>query len=502
MPRPARRARGCQAEEIRSAIERFLASARQPALLEPGEELLPLSGDNFALHARESRLSLQAWSQTRNLVRRVAGIQEEGAGRLELVVERFARKEGRLILVDLSRPAGYDFARRGARLVFRERLRLMLSREFPGWEIAELSTEPDLEHSLSGAYTRALLRKGRYGWAAMAAAPEGGDAAGVLSFGLIWLDYLRRRHEGRMVLEGLILCLPEGSERTTCLRLPYLDAQAARCEVFVYSAEGYASRIDPRDTGNLETHLEVSRRPLEVADPGDIEAVLNLPEVESVHKQDGSLSLRVRGLEFAHAGADGLRFGLRQRVPAPVGRTGEAEQLARELAARRRASGDREDPLYRQNPEAWLESQVRAHLEQIDATLVHAPVYGQVPAFAGGERGVLDLLAVDRRGRLAVLELKASADLHLPLQALDYWMRVKWHLDREEFAEYGYFPGIGLQREAPRLLLISPALEFHPTTETILTFLSPAVDVERIGVGVEWRKRLEVMFRLRGAQRP
>jgi len=114
----------------------------------------------------------------------------------------------------------------------------------------------------------------------------------------------------------------------------------------------------------------------------------------------------------------------------------------------------------------------------------------------------MDLLAVDTSGRLAVLELKATADLHLPLQALDYWMRVKWYLDRDEFAANGYFPGIALRPEAPRLLLISPALEFHPTTEAILGYFAPGVDVERIGLGVEWRKRLRVMFRFRGARQP
>jgi len=136
------------------------------------------------------------------------------------------------------------------------------------------------------------------------------------------------------------------------------------------------------------------------------------------------------------------------------------------------------------------------------APLQQAPVYGQVPAFAGGDRGVLDLLAVERSGRLAVLELKATADLQLPIQALDYWLRVKWHLDRGEFTPNGYFPGIQLRAEPPRLFLVSPALEFHPATETVLSFFAPSIDVERVGVGVEWRKGLEVMFRLRGAERP
>src|SRR5206468_334677 len=104
-----------------------------------------------------------------------------------------------------------------------------------------------------------------------------------------------------------------------------------------------------------------------------------------------------------------------------------------------------------------------------------APVYNQAPAWLGGQRGLIDLLAVDYSGRLTVLELKSSPDIHLPLQALDYWMRVKWHLDREEFSAHGYFPGTVLRKQPPRMLLVSPALDFHPTTESILQFFSSAV---------------------------
>jgi hypothetical protein len=211
----------------------------------------------------------------------------------------------------------------------------------------------------------------------------------------------------------------------------------------------------------------------------------------------------VRGIEFAELQDGAMRFGLADKQAASERHRPEIEQLAAALH-RARAAGapDREHPFYRQFPEAWLESQARAEIETIDATLLREPIYGQVPAFAGGERGILDLLAVDHSGRLAVVELKASADLHLPLQALDYWMRVKWHLDRGEFRSFGYFPGIELRPEAPRLLLVSPALEFHPTSETILDLFAPQIQVERIGLGLEWRKGLQVVFRLTGAQRP
>ena len=133
------------------------------------------------------------------------------------------------------------------------------------------------------------------------------------------------------------------------------------------------------------------------------------------------------------------------------------------------SAADRQNPLYLRHPEAWLESQVRRGIEQIDANFYPAPVYGQVPQFAGGERGVMDLLAADRDARLAVIEVKAVEDIHLPLQALDYWMRVKWHLDRNEFSGRGYFPAIGAwRRRSPRLMLVAPALDFHPSNEVVL----------------------------------
>jgi hypothetical protein len=110
---------------------------------------------------------------------------------------------------------------------------------------------------------------------------------------------------------------------------------------------------------------------------------------------------------------------------------------------------------------------------------------------------VLDLLAVERTGRLVVLELKTSEDIHLPLQSLDYWMRVHWHLERDEFRARGYFPGMELSKESPRLLLIAPSLEFHPTTDVILRCFSPRIPVERIGLGVEWRRKPKVVFRKR-----
>jgi hypothetical protein len=189
-------------------------------------------------------------------------------------------------------------------------------------------------------------------------------------------------------------------------------------------------------------------------------------------------------LEFARYANGELRWGLETKRVVRASNLREIETLACELVRVRSGEAqDRHHPLYTRNPESWLESQVRAHIEQLDPTLSEAPIYGQVPA-------------VDRAGRLAVIELKASADIDLPCQALDYWLRVKWHLDRNEFASNGYFPGTELRADPPRLLLVAPALEFHPSNERILRFFSRQVAVERLGVGLDWQKQLKLMYRM------
>lgn len=287
----------------------------------------------------------------------------------------------------------------------------------------------------------------------------------------------------------------------TALRLKHLHPRAANYKLFIEHADRVDDPVDLSDYGNVHTRLDPCCRPLATAPDSVVDvvsAVAASPGVEQVAKPDGSVSLRVRGLEFARANGSGAVFGLNARRPLDASSLQEALRLAAELGHCRRADPpDRLHPLLLKTPESWLESQVRAGLREVDATLEPAPVYSQAPTLAGMDRGLIDLLAIDHSGRLAILELKASEDIHLPLQGLDYWIRVKWHLDRGEFAERGYFPGRVVRPEAPRLLFVGPALHFHSSIEVVLRYFSPEVDVERIGVGLEWQKQLKVMFRYR-----
>ena len=103
-------------------------------------------------------------------------------------------------------------------------------------------------------------------------------------------------------------------------------------------------------------------------------------------------------------------------------------------------------------------------------------------------------------GQLTVLELKVSEDIHLPIQALDYWMRIHWHAERGEVEHL--FPNITVDRRPPKLLLVAPALSFHPSTDTLLRYFDPDILVERVGVNTAWHEQLKIVLRLRGADTP
>jgi hypothetical protein len=235
-----------------------------------------------------------------------------------------------------------------------------------------------------------------------------------------------------------------------------------------------------------------------------MQRLASLAHVTESEEHGGAISWTVNGLEFARWQHNkGLAFGLERKRKARESNAAEIEALSRELVRFRCATAaDRANPLYLRKPELWLEAQVRRALREVDASLDDKPVYRQAPALTCGDRSVLDLLAADYAGRLAVVELKASEDIHLPLQALDYWVRVHWHAARDDFRSSGYFRGKSIRTQSPRLLLVAPALHFHPTTESLIDHFSPEVEVDTIGLATNWRDQVKVMFRRHRAVRP
>jgi hypothetical protein len=154
-------------------------------------------------------------------------------------------------------------------------------------------------------------------------------------------------------------------------------------------------------------------------------------------------------------------------------------QLVTALRDARHPYGPKQHALFRLQSERWLESLVAADVSMIDERLDATVQYSQVPAFSAADRAMIDVLTTTREGRLAVVELKADEDIHLPLQGLDYWSGVEWHHARGEFPQFGYFPGRELSAEAPLLFLVAPALHVHPQTDVLLRYIAPEIERRR-----------------------
>lgn len=460
---------------------------------------MPLEPERFSVEVRQGKVLLEAWDESRSLVRRVLEIRKETETELALGYRRFGAGQG-IVRILASAKRAPELRREAARSRFADRLRKMLAQQFPGWKVEQLSAERDLEHSFSATTLRAVLRQGQTAWAVAACAEQEGEEAadGALTQGLAWLEHLRRsasRIRSRRLLTGLKLFLPEHHVAGAALRWRFLNRELAQYELFAFSPDDEARRAEEIDYANLATELPLmgSRFPVY---GGLLSQLAKLPAVELVQTASGP-ACRIRGLEFACLTADGPAFGFGEKWRRLTLETlSEAEALAVKIAQIRSAdSSKRHDPFYTAQPERWLESLLAADISALAAELDPAHVYSQVPAMLGGHRGIIDLLAATRAGRLVVIELKASSDPNLPMQALDYWMRVKWHFERGDFRRCGYFPGLELRPEAPWLWLVAPAFAFHPHNEVVLRYLCSDVPIQRLGLNESWREGVQVVYR-------
>ncbi len=488
------------AAELRRALDSVCA-AGVPEVRENGEWLAALDGVQYEVRAQGEAALLHLWSARQNLVRRVVSVAEESPERVVVEVVRFGHaRHARLEFLAVA--TGRE-PRRVDRAQFSDRLRQILTDHFPDETVDSLLTSADLRHSLSGSYTRGLTHRGSEAFAVLAASPneDGATIDGILTFGLIWLQHARDRAK-RHSVSGLRLFLPRGKAAITSHRL---TALAAPQEVELYEYDPLywrVHRIALSDVGNLATWI-VPRREIEqaiaAALPHAERIRLLAPEAICIGVAPATqeVTLRFRGLEFARWRLGAMWFGLGDHQESLTPQKWlSLETLVRQLeTCRHPLASDTKHRLYRAQPERWLETMVAADLARIDPRLDPRQIYTQVPAFSSGDRGIIDLLGTTRDGRLAVLELKAFEDIHLAMQAVDYWLRVRWHHDRDDFRRFGYFPDTPLKPKPPLLYLVAPGFRFHPAIDIVLRYLSPEIEVSRIALAENWRRGLRVVFR-------
>ena len=517
------------AVRLATCIENYLAEHPAAAVLEDGRVVFDMRSAHYSVTESHGRCLLQLWSEERNLIRTVAEVQERSQC-LRLMTRRMGAPKAQALELVPTNERRTPTAREAARRSYQRLLERVLSRHFLGAKVEGFRSAMDLEHSFGPAYVRGRLLRGTAADAVIGVseAESGAIVDGVLTLGILWLDYCRQKGDGRRHFGGLKVVVPEGAWRTTAERMAWLNHAAADFQLYTLNERSEElTQVDFRDTGNLESRLVHAFSAAAVVERcrAGIEQVRALtpeaawPRVEIRPRSATEVALLLHGLEFARVrhGASATSFAREDEVSFGAGANEtplneETEGLCRELLTRlfrsRYPDGVHNDALFRMQPERWLEAELRAGIGELLPGMRGDLLYTQVPALSSGDRGLLDLLTLDRNGRLVVIELKASEDLHLPLQALDYWIRVRaLNADRQvasgagralsAFERQGYFAGAEVSPLEPRLLLAGPALRIHPANEPVLRYFSPQVEWELIAVGEQWRQELKVVFRKR-----
>jgi len=504
-------------ESLSETLQQFLSCAQDAVVVENGATIFDLGESKYSISGEHNKCLLHVWSAERNVVRRVLDLELKNDV-LRLSVQRMGQAKPTKLEICRERDRRTPTAKRAARLAYSHMLERVLMRRFPGWKATALSTGMDLERSFGPIYTRGLLRQGQSGFALLGVNREETQGAidAALTFGILWLDACRQAQAGKLVVEGLKMLVPAGKSAVVRERMVQLNRAAAKWQLYeLDECEDNLKEIDVSDCGNVATRLvhAADESAAQERFASEIATVRELmPEVEIALLSPAEIGFRCHGLEFARArvaqdpesfrSINELVFGLgaEERVFCDKNAS-EFRQLVHAIGEVRHAEGPHDHPLWRLHPERWLESLVVENVSAIEGRLDAGRVYSQVPAFSASDRAMIDVLAVTREGRLAVVELKADEDIHLPLQALDYWSRVAWHHARGEFAQFGYFLGRELSPEKPWLVLVAPALHVHPATDTLLRYISPEVEWMLAGVGEHWREEIKVVFRKRPDKR-
>ncbi|AXC13224.1 hypothetical protein ACPOL_3945 [Acidisarcina polymorpha] len=515
------------AASLTQLLEGFLVDHPRAVVIEGGRVLFDMAVAKYALSAEYGRCILHLWSEEKNLVRTVAAVEAKN-GSLRLQVKRFGQVKPQLLQMVSDRDQRTPTTRTAARTKYLQILERVLGRCFPDYSAEGIRNAMDLEHSFGPAYARGILARGGSAWAVIGVGGDESQATidGVLTLGTLWLAFCREQSGGRRLVEGLKVIVPYGTSEVTRARMAWMNPSLAKWELYELDERSdELTQLDPADQGNLDVRLVHSfdrQTALERAREAIDRVFSMLPQAASGHvevwpRNAAEVAFLLHGLEFARVrrGLAANSFAPRNEITFGAGAnetalTPETEELFAQLVGRllesRHSGGNMRDPLYRLQPERWLESVLRRDLVEIEPQIVSEHIYAQVPAFAAGDRGMLDMLTVDHGGRLLVLELKADEDLHLPLQGLDYWLRVrKLQGDsmqtggRDSLHRYGYFTGLQLADLPPLLHFVAPALRIHPSNETVLRYLSPAIEWTLIALDEHWRERRRVLFRKRSS---
>jgi hypothetical protein len=511
------------ARTSRYELECALLDTESRQLLVGDEITAILDRHNCELSIEWGKLIFAWWNEEHSQSWRVVGYEIDQA-EVRLQVTRGMGLE--TAVLTLRDPVRWRAAREDENLGLDERRKLygellarLLTTKFNGARVQRSTIGGHPAHSVPGGFARLTLRLNQEKVFVIGVnqAESPAEIESIAAAGLIWLANFNEGRNLKQRARQLWFCLPRGHAQTAIERLTLIDLSHLgaifKCFEVDQQNETLMALQPATQDELLNAHPRELKWPASRAVSGYWrERILALaPKLIETRQRPGveGESLFINGLEFARVMTEEkpVRFGVagihrENSPPYPASldesNFSELERLVSEIIKYRSGdSPDRRHPYYRLRGEAWLESLLRRDILTLDPTLDHRFVYSQIPTWRADERSVIDLLTINHEGRLVVIEVKAAEDPQLPLQGVDYWLRIEQARLRREFEKRGMFIGARVSDQSPLLYLVAPRLRFHRTFAAVARCLAPQIEAYQIGVNANWREGVRVHSRER-----
>lgn len=333
----------------------------------------------------------------------------------------------------------------------------------------------------------------------------------LLTTGILWLEKLQGRKKNRV---EKVRILAEKKVSQGLAKLHALLRKNWKSKIEIFEIPSAAS--DAKAPGELRiTNCELQFADLWNEKPKKIQSLENTEisetaqkiislsptEIDVVFTNRGE-TLRYLGLPFARVRkifgqektwfgtGDGGRGGRRQLLNEETFES-FLELIENLKIYRRFDSANKRHAFYQLAPESWLEAILRRNVRRLDANLILSPIHNQFRV----SNDQIDLLALRRDGRLAVIELKTSPDREMIFQAADYWRKIELQRLSGVLQKAGIFGDAKISNQTALVYLVAPMLSFHRDFEFLAQTVSPEIEIARFCLNENWRESLKVVGR-------
>ncbi|MGC2235576.1 MAG: hypothetical protein WA584_05420 [Pyrinomonadaceae bacterium] len=327
----------------------------------------------------------------------------------------------------------------------------------------------------------------------------------LLTSAILWLAKLQNRKQKPV---ETVWILSEKKQAKNLLKLHALLKENWKARIFIKEISRKGAKAQSEESLTEVSSLQISE--LWKGKPKEIQPAENArisktsqkiialapDKIDLISSKHGE-TLRFLGLPFARArkvfDTEKVWFGIeRNRVSLSKENWKDLLELIENLENYRRFdSPNKRHAFYHSAPEAWLEAILRRNVKLLDANLILSPLYHQFRA----ERGRIDLLAIRKDGRLAVIEIKVAPDREMIFQAADYWRKIERQRRAGNLQKTKLFGDAEISEKSALVYLVAPTLSFHRDSEFLAKTISPEIEMFRFDLNENWREMIRISQR-------